>query len=150
MSDSAPYGQQPSRLLCPWDSPVKNTGMGCHLLLQCMKVKSESEVDQLYLTLCDPMDCSPPGFSVHGIFQARVLEWDAIAFSILLSTASILRGFLNLCVCMCVSSRVGHDWIFLARILEWVAIPSSRGSSQPKDRMCIPSISCIGRWVLYH
>ena len=61
--------------------PGKNTGVGCHFLLQCMKVKSESEVAQSWPTLCDPMDCSPPGSSVHGIFQARVLEWGAIAFS---------------------------------------------------------------------
>ena len=65
----------------PWDSLGKNTGVGCHFLLQCMKVKSESEVAQSYLTLSDPMDYSPPGSSVHGIFQARVLEWGAIAFS---------------------------------------------------------------------
>ena len=65
----------------PWDSPGKNTGVGCHFLLQCMKVKSESEVAQSYPTLSDPMDCSPPSSSVHGIFQARVLEWVAIAFS---------------------------------------------------------------------
>ena len=64
----------------PWDSPGKNTGVGCHFLLQCMKVKSESEVAQSYLTLSDPMDCSLPGSSIHGIFQARVLEWGAIAF----------------------------------------------------------------------
>ena len=65
----------------PWDSPGKNTGVGCHFLLQCMKVESESEVAQSCPTLSDPMDCSPPGSSVHGIFQARVLEWGAIAFS---------------------------------------------------------------------
>ena len=65
----------------PWDSPGKNTGVGCHFLLQRMKVKSESEVVQSCLTLCDPMDCSLPGSSIHGIFQARVLEWGAIAFS---------------------------------------------------------------------
>ena len=70
---------------CLWDSPGKNTGVGCHFLLQCMKVKSESEVAQSCLTLCDPMDCSLPGFSVHGIFQARVLEWGAIAFSATMS-----------------------------------------------------------------
>ena len=64
-----------------WDSPGKDTGVGCHFLLQCRKVKSESEVAQSCLTLHDPMDCSPPGSSVHGIFQARVLEWGAIAFS---------------------------------------------------------------------
>ena len=59
----------------------KKTGVGCHFLLQCIEVKSESEVAQLRQTGSDPMDCSPPGFSVHGIFQARVLEWGAIAFS---------------------------------------------------------------------
>ena len=61
--------------------PGKNTGVGCHFLAQCMKVKSESEVAQSCPTLHDPMDCSPPGSSVHGIFQARILEWGAIAFS---------------------------------------------------------------------
>ena len=82
MSDSSrPHRRQLSRLPRPWDSPGKNTGVGCHFLLQCMKVKSESEVSQSCLTLSDPMDCSPPGSSVHGIFQARVLEWVAIAFS---------------------------------------------------------------------
>ena len=73
-----PHRQEPNRLLCPWDSPGKNTGVGCHFLLQCMKVKSESEVAQSCPTLSDPMDCSPPGSWVHGIFQARVLEWVAI------------------------------------------------------------------------
>ena len=72
---------QPTRLPRPWDSLGKNTGVGCHVLLQCMKVKRESEVAQSCLTLRDPMDCSLPGSSVHGIFQARVLEWAAIAFS---------------------------------------------------------------------
>ena len=66
---------------CPWDSPGKNTGVVCHFLLQCMKVKSENEVTQSCPTLSNPMDCSLPGSSVHGIFQARVLEWGAIAFS---------------------------------------------------------------------
>ena len=72
---------QPTRLPHPWDSPGKNTGVGCHFLLQCMKVKTESEVAQSCPTLSDPMDCSLPGSSIHGIFQARVLEWGAIAFS---------------------------------------------------------------------
>ena len=67
---------------CPWDSSGKNTGVGCHFLLQCMKVKSESEVAQSCPTPSDPMDCSLPGSSVHGIFQARVLEWGATAFSV--------------------------------------------------------------------
>ena len=74
-------GRQPTRLPRPWDSPGKNTGVGCHFLLQCMKVKRESEVAQLCPTLSDSMDCSLPGSSVHGIFQARILEWGAIAFS---------------------------------------------------------------------
>ena len=78
-----PHRRQPTRLLCPWDSPGKNTGVGCHFLLQCMKVKSESAVTQSCPTLSDPMDWSLPGSSVHGIFQARVLEWGAIAFSAL-------------------------------------------------------------------
>ena len=69
------------RLPRPWDSPGKNTGVGCHFLLQCMKRKSESEVAQSCPTLSDPMDCSLPGSSVHGIFQAKILEWGAIAFS---------------------------------------------------------------------
>ena len=82
VSDSVwPHRWQPTRLPRPWDSPGKNTGVGCHFLLQCMKVKSESEVAQSCPKLSDPMDCSPPGSSVHGIFQARVLEWGAIAFS---------------------------------------------------------------------
>ena len=82
MSNSVrPHRRPPTRLLCPWDSPGKNTGVGCHFLLQCMKVKKESEVAQSCPTLSDLMDCSPPGSSVHGIFQARALEWGAIAFS---------------------------------------------------------------------
>ena len=76
------HRRQPTRLRCPRDSPGKNTGVGCHFLLQCMKVKSEREVTQSCSTLSDPMDCNPPGFSVHGIFQARVLEWGAIAFDL--------------------------------------------------------------------
>ena len=76
-----PHRRQPTRLPRPWDSPGKNTAVGCHFLLQCMKVKSESEVTHSCPTPSDPMDCSLPGSSVHGIFQARVLEWGAIAFS---------------------------------------------------------------------
>ena len=81
MSDSVRPHRWPTRLPRPWDSPGKNTGVGCHFLLQCMKVKSESEVAQSCLTFSDPMDCGLPAFSIHGIFQARVLEWGAIAFS---------------------------------------------------------------------
>ena len=82
VSDSVrPHRRHPTRLRRPWDSPGKNTGVGCHFLLQCMKVKSESEVAQSCPTLSDPMGCSLPGSSAHGIFQARVLEWGTIAFS---------------------------------------------------------------------
>ena len=84
MSDSVrPHRRQPTRLPHPWDSPGKNTGVGCRFLLQRMKVKSESEVAQSCQTLSDPMDCRLPGSSIHGIFQAGVLEWGAIAFSVL-------------------------------------------------------------------
>ena len=82
MSDSVqPYRRQPTRPPRPWDSQGKNTGVGCNFLLQSTKVKSESEVAQSCPTLSDPIDCSPPGSSIHGIFQARVLEWGAIAFN---------------------------------------------------------------------
>ena len=78
-----PHRRQPTRLRRPWDSPGKNTGVGCPFLLQCIKVKSESEVAQPCPNLRDLMDCGLPGSSIHGIFQARVLEWGAIAFSTL-------------------------------------------------------------------
>ena len=98
MSDSVwPHRRQPTRLCHPWDSPGKNPGVSCHFLLQCMKVKSESEVAQSCPTLHNPMDCSLPGSSVHGIFQARVLEWGAIAFShflLILVQTSSSNGFL--------------------------------------------------------
>ena len=85
MSDSVrPHRPQPARLPRPWDSPGKNTGVGCHCLLQSVKVKSESEVAQPCSTRGDPMDCSPPGSSGLGILQARVPEWGATAFSGLL------------------------------------------------------------------
>ena len=96
VSDSVrPQRRQPTRLRHPWDSPGKNTGVGCHFLLQCMKVKSESEVTESCPTLSDPMDCSTPGSSVHGIFQARGLKWGAIAFS----------------------SRISYKWTHTARDL---------------------------------
>ena len=83
MSDSVrPHRWKPTRLPHPWDSPGKNTGVGCHFVLQCVKVKSESEVAQSCPTPSDPMDCNPPASSIHRIFWARVLGWVAIAFSI--------------------------------------------------------------------
>ena len=115
MSDSVrPHRRQPNRLPHPWDSPGKNTGVGCHFPLQCMKVKSESEGAQSCPTLLDPMDCSPPSSSFHGSFQARELEWGAIAFSILLCNLGqiVFLSLSYLCVLTCkVKSRVilwGH------------------------------------------
>ena len=85
VSDSVrPHRRQPTRPRSHWGSLGKNTGVGCHFLLQCMKVKSESEVAQSCLTLSDPMDCSLPGSSIHGIFPARELEWGAIMFSLVM------------------------------------------------------------------
>ena len=93
MSDSVrPHRQQPTRLPTPWDYPGKNVGVGCHFLLQCMKVKSEREVAQLCPTLSNPMDCSLPGSSIHGIFQSRVPEWGAITFSVCLSNPILISA----------------------------------------------------------
>ena len=98
MSNSVqPHRQQPTRLRGPWDSPGKNTGVGGHFLLQCMQVKSESEVPQLCPTLRDRMNRSLPGSSVHGIFQARVLEWGATASS----NACMHAKFLQSCTTLC-------------------------------------------------
>ena len=104
MSDSVrPHRRQLTRIPRLWDSLGKNTGVGCHFLLQCMKVKCEREVAQSCPILSDPMDCSPPGSSIHGIFQAGVLEWGDIAFSIEKLRSGIF------------STYVGNDqWKFLA------------------------------------
>ena len=97
VSDSVrPHRWQPIRLPHPWDSPGKNTGVGCHFLLQCMRVKSESEVAQSCPTPSKPMDCSPPGSSIHGICQAGVLEWGAIAYCHYITTICLLPLY--------------HDW----------------------------------------
>ena len=117
MSDSVrPHRRQPTRLCRPWDSPGKNTGVGCHFLLQCMKVKSESEVAQSCPTLRHPMDCSLPGSAVHGIFQARVLEWGAIAFSsttctLIQSLCFYLESCLFIILCMGSHIPLGTDLI---------------------------------------
>ena len=103
MSNSVrPHRRQPTRLHRPWDSPGKNSRADCHFLLQCMKVKSEREVAQSCSTPRYPMDCSPPGSSVHGIFQARVLEWGANAFSI------YSTGYIQSCVHLPYLFIVGH------------------------------------------
>ena len=128
MSDSVqPHRRQPTRLPRSWDSPGKNTGVGCHFLLQCMKVKSESKVAQSCPTLSDPMDCSLPGSSVHRIFQARVLEWVAIAFSYAPRSMLCYAKSLQSCPTLCDpidGSPPGSPipGILQARTLEWVAI----------------------------
>ena len=105
MSDSVqPHRRQPTRLPWPWDSPGKNPGVGCHFLLQCMKVKSESEAAQWCPTPSDPMDCSLPGSSIHGIFQATVLEWGAIAFYVSKLTCKKKKIFYLL------SGKLIPDW----------------------------------------
>ena len=125
MSDSTRlHGLQPTRLHRPWDSPGKNTGVGCHFLLQCIKMKSEREVTQSCLTLSNPMDCSLPGSTVHRILQTRILEWVAISFSNACMHAKPLQSCPTLCDRMD-SSPPGSSVhrILQARILEWVAIP---------------------------
>ena len=119
MSDSVqPHRRQPTRLPRPWDSPGKNTGVGCHFLLQCMKVKSEREVSQSCLTLSDPMDCSLPGSFVHGIFRARVLEWVAIAFSSVVGNAVFSYWTSALKICPIPSSSF---FSFLhVRLVAWI------------------------------
>ena len=106
------HRRQLARLPRPWDSPGKNTGVGCHFLLQYMKVKSESEVAQSCQTLSDPMNCSLPGSSVHVIFQARLLEWGTIAFSELrISGSDLGEGNGNPLQCSCLENpRDGGAW----------------------------------------
>ena len=126
-----PHRWQPARLHRPWDSPGKNTGVGCHFLLQCMEVTSESEVVQLCSTLSDPMDYSLLGSSAHGIFQARVLEWGTTAFSLSFSAAAAAAAkSLQSCPILCDpidGSPPGSPvpGILQARTLEWVAISFS-------------------------
>ena len=145
MSDSVrPHKWQPIRLPRPWDSPGKNTGVGFHFLLECMKVKSEREVAQSCPTPSDPMDCSLPGSSAHGIFQARVLESGAIAFSVSKSMhmLNIKVNIWELWGFHVIVYLLSHVWLFCdpldcsplgfsvpeisqARLLEWVAISFS-------------------------
>ena len=107
MSNSVwPHRQQPTRPRCPRDSPGKNAGVGCHFLLQCMKVKSESEVAQSCPTLSVPMDCSLLGSSVHGIFQAKVLEWVAIAFSNSAWGFTFLQILRNTFICCALNNSI--------------------------------------------
>ena len=110
------------------DSPGKNTGVGCHFLLQCMKVKSESEVTQSCPTLSDPMDCSLPGSSIHGIFQTRVLEWDATAFSVSSSKIRYYRkpfpSFSSLSVKHRTVLLAGRTILADLVLFKWAALPT--------------------------
>ena len=161
MSDSVrPHRRQPNRLPRPWYSPGKNSGVGCHFLLQCMKVKSESEVAQSCPTLSDPTDCSLPGSSIHGIFQARVLEWGAIAFSVkplyphtnlALCISSLWP--LSSCMCdkffrlyptLCDAMDYSPPWDSPGKNLGWVAMPTSRGSCRPRNQTML--LLCLMHW----
>ena len=129
------HTRQPTRLHRPWDSPGKNTGVGCHFLLQCMKVKSESEFAQSCPTLWDPMDCRSPGSSVHRIFQARVLEWVAIAITLLGSSQSAWLGFL----CYVATS---HQ----LSILHMVVSLCGEGNGTPLQYSCLENPMDGGAW----
>ena len=135
MSDSVrPCRRQPTRLHCPWDSPGKNTGVGCHFLLQCIKVKSESEVAKPCPTLSDPTDCSPPGSSAHGIFQARLLEWGAITFySCFIARASLITQLVRNLPAM--QETQFNSWI---RKIPWRRdrLPTPVFGSAGKDSAC--------------
>ena len=135
-----PHRWQPIRLLCPWDSSGKNTGVGCHFLLQCMKVKSESEVAQSCPTLSDPMDCSPPGSSIHGVFQAKEYR-SGVPLPIIghYSCCGLVSSdsFVTPMACSLPDSSVCG--ISQARTLEWVTISFPKGASQPRDQTHISS-----------
>ena len=131
------HRRQPTRLPRPWDSPGKNTGVGCYFHLQCMKVKSDSEVAQSCRTLHDLMDCSLPGSSVHGIFQARVLERGAIAFS----TSQVVQWKKNLsAIAGDMSSTPGSGWSL------------GGGNGNPLQYSCLenPMHKRIIWWVTVH
>ena len=138
MSNSVrPQRRQPTRLPRPWDFPGKNTGVGCHFLLQCMKVKSESEIAQSCLTPSDPMDCSLPGSSIHGICQARVLKWGAIAFSCATWEAlkyTYIPFFLNLLCLLLQPTPLGyHIVLFVYHYPKW-----------PCSLICLFPLSLLG------
>ena len=121
----------------PWDSPGKNAGVGCHFLLQCMEVKSESEVAQSCPALRDPMDCSLPGSSAHGIFQARVLEWGAIAFS-------MRKAFLSL---LAVLWNSASKWVYLSFILFLLLFFFSQLFVRPPQIPILPFYISFFFWV---
>ena len=147
------------RLPLPWDSPGKNAGVGDHFLLQCVKVKSESEVTQSCPALSDPTDCGPPGSSVHGIFQARVLEWGAIAFSssdasvsfkntekaiVVVQLLSCVQLFVNSWTAACQASVLHYLPEFAQTQANWVSDAPTISSSVIPFSSCPQSFPASG------
>ena len=128
-----PHRRQPTRLPRPWDSPGKNTGVGCHCLLQCMKVKSEREVAQSCLILRDSMDRSPPG-SVHGIFLSKCSASLLLLLSLSSYYLEVKVKVTQLCPTLCHPMDSTAHGLLQARTPEWVTFPFSRGPSQPRDQ----------------
>ena len=126
-----------TRLPHPWDSPGKNTRVGCHFLLQRMKVKSESEVAQSCPTLSDPMDCSLPGSSIHGIFQARILEWVVISFS----NACMLSHFSHIQLCDPIDgSHQAHPSLGFSRQEHWSGLPFPSPARESEVAQSCPTV----------
>ena len=145
MSDSLwPHRRQPTRLPHPWDSPGKNTGVGCHFLLQFLKVKSESEASQSCPTLSNPMDCGLPGSSVHGIFQAKVLEWLPLPR---LSQSTSLSSL---------SHTANSHWLSVLHMVVYILLCSSLHLSHPLlpplcpqlCSLCIHLYCCPANWCI--
>ena len=147
-----PCRRQPARLPSPRDSPGKNTGGGCHCLLQCMKVKSESEVAQSCLTLLRSHGRQPTRLLCPWDFPGK--NWTLILISQLLSFCRLRprEGAKSLQLCLTLRPYrpvPSVHGILQARIQEWIDMPSTRGSSRPRDRTCVSCNSCIGRQILY-
>ena len=145
-----PHRRQSTRLLYPWDSPGKNTGVGCYFLLQCVKVKSESEVAQLCPTRSDPMDCSPPGSSVHGIFQAGVLEWGHCALLFANSWLAVhqvslsFTVFWSLLKVMSIESVMPSDHLITFAIFSSCLLSFPASGSSPVSQFFISGGQSIG------
>ena len=148
-----PQRRHPTRLPRPWDSPGKNTGVGCHFLLQCLKVKSESDVAQSCPIPSNPMFCSLPGSSVHGIFQAKVLEWGAIA-----KLSFIVPLIITYWMSACVLSHFSHVQLCVTLGTVPCQVPLSMGFSRQEywnGLLCLspgdlPSLGTEPASLLYH